>query len=293
MVTFILLTAPACGGTPTEPSGEQHGPEGSRRRSRRVRDAVQPDGYRGPDPRRRAPDHELRRGRRDVPRRGGKYDVGHGHTGSCRDPSVERRGTGTDSARGPDGRTVDARRIGRKRPDVHLLECSRRAGQRFGVGGARPAWAGEFPRIALTTRLLAPCQRYGSRQVAVSIVAVGCSTGAPGLPQGNDWTACNADEMRSGHRFGGSWLTRSRRDAGGHVGHPQRRRHVPQRLEGPHVVRPRLELPRHLLRQTGHDGVLEPAVGVDGGDHGVAGAGQRGGRPRRSRAARYRRRGSR
>ena len=28
MVTFVLLTAVACGGTPTEPSGEQHGPEG-------------------------------------------------------------------------------------------------------------------------------------------------------------------------------------------------------------------------------------------------------------------------
>ena len=26
MVTFVLLTALACGGTPTEPSGEQHGP---------------------------------------------------------------------------------------------------------------------------------------------------------------------------------------------------------------------------------------------------------------------------
>ena len=28
MLTFILLTGLACGGTPTEPSGEQHGPEG-------------------------------------------------------------------------------------------------------------------------------------------------------------------------------------------------------------------------------------------------------------------------
>ncbi len=28
MVTFVLLTALACGGSPTEPSGEEHGPEG-------------------------------------------------------------------------------------------------------------------------------------------------------------------------------------------------------------------------------------------------------------------------
>ncbi len=28
MVTFVLLTALACGGSPTEPSGEQHGPAG-------------------------------------------------------------------------------------------------------------------------------------------------------------------------------------------------------------------------------------------------------------------------
>ena len=52
------------------------------------------------------------------------------------------------------------------------------------------------PRRA-TTKFLELCRQCGSEQLAVRIVAAGRSTGAPGLPQGNDWTAWNADEMRA------------------------------------------------------------------------------------------------
>ena len=55
----------------------------------------------------------------------------------------------------------------------------------------------ELPSVALTTKFLELCQQYGSEQLAVSIAAVGRSTGVPGLPHNNDWTAWNADEMRA------------------------------------------------------------------------------------------------
>ena len=55
----------------------------------------------------------------------------------------------------------------------------------------------ELPSVALTTRFLALCQQYGSEQLAVSIVASGRSTGVPGLPPKNDWTAWNAEQMRA------------------------------------------------------------------------------------------------
>ena len=55
----------------------------------------------------------------------------------------------------------------------------------------------ELPSVALTTTFLALCQQHGSEQLAVSIVAAGRSTGLPGLPPSNDWTAWNADEMRA------------------------------------------------------------------------------------------------
>ena len=55
----------------------------------------------------------------------------------------------------------------------------------------------ELPSVALTTKFLELCRQCGSEQLAVRIVAAGRSTGAPGLPQGNDWTAWNAGEMRA------------------------------------------------------------------------------------------------
>ena len=57
--------------------------------------------------------------------------------------------------------------------------------------------ANELPSVGLTTRFLALCRQYGSEQLAVSIVAAGRSAGVSGLPQRNDWTAWNADEMRA------------------------------------------------------------------------------------------------
>lgn len=61
--------------------------------------------------------------------------------------------------------------------------------------------------VALTTRFLALCQEYGAERLAVSIVAAGRSTGIPGLPHNNDWTAWNADEMRAASKY----LERKRR----------------------------------------------------------------------------------
>ena len=56
---------------------------------------------------------------------------------------------------------------------------------------------GELPSVALTTKFLALCQQYGSERLAVSIVAAGRSAGVPRLPESDDWTAWNADEMRA------------------------------------------------------------------------------------------------
>ena len=66
----------------------------------------------------------------------------------------------------------------------------------------------ELPSVALTTKFLALCRQYGSERLAVSIVAAFRSTGVSGLPESNDWTAWNADEMRSAveylqHKRGG------------------------------------------------------------------------------------------
>ena len=55
----------------------------------------------------------------------------------------------------------------------------------------------ELPSVALTTRFLALCRQYGSEQLAVRIVAARRSTGVPGLPSKNDWTAWNAEQMRT------------------------------------------------------------------------------------------------
>ena len=55
----------------------------------------------------------------------------------------------------------------------------------------------ELPSVALTTKFLKLCQQYGSEQLAVRIVAAGRSTGVPGLPHSNDWTAWDAEQMRA------------------------------------------------------------------------------------------------
>ena len=55
----------------------------------------------------------------------------------------------------------------------------------------------ELPSVALTTKFLALCEQYGSQRLAVKIVIAGRSAGVPGLPEDDDWTAWNADEMRA------------------------------------------------------------------------------------------------
>ena len=47
----------------------------------------------------------------------------------------------------------------------------------------------ELPSVALTRRFLALGEDHGSERLAVRLVAVGRSTGVPGLPAGDDWTA--------------------------------------------------------------------------------------------------------
>ena len=55
----------------------------------------------------------------------------------------------------------------------------------------------ELPSVALTTKFLGLCAQYGSERLAVKIVVAGRSAGVPGLPEHDDWTAWNADEMRA------------------------------------------------------------------------------------------------
>ena len=85
-------------------------------------------------------------------------------------------------------RTEDRSRTG-LRPDGH--ENPPAAPER------PPANPNELPSVALTTRFLALCQRYGSERLAVRVVAAGRSAGAPGLPQSDDSTAWTAAEMRA------------------------------------------------------------------------------------------------
>ena len=62
-----------------------------------------------------------------------------------------------------------------------------------------PGWnaVGELPSVPLMRRFLALCQDYGSERLAVRVVAVGRSTGVSGLPESDDPTAWDADEMRA------------------------------------------------------------------------------------------------
>ena len=55
----------------------------------------------------------------------------------------------------------------------------------------------ELPAVALTTKFLALCQEYGAERLAVHVIAVGRSTGVPGLLQTSNWTASDADQMRA------------------------------------------------------------------------------------------------
>ena len=44
---------------------------------------------------------------------------------------------------------------------------------------------------------MALCEQYGAERLAVRIVAADRSAGVAGLPEDDDWTAWNADEMRA------------------------------------------------------------------------------------------------
>ena len=74
--------------------------------------------------------------------------------------------------------------IGKRRPSPSRL-------------GLRCSCVNELPSVALTMRFLALCDQYGSQHLAVKLVASGRNTGVPGLPETDDWTAWDADQMRA------------------------------------------------------------------------------------------------
>ena len=55
----------------------------------------------------------------------------------------------------------------------------------------------ELPSVALTTKFLELCEQYGSERLTVKIVIAGRNAGVSGLPENDDWSAWNADEMRA------------------------------------------------------------------------------------------------
>lgn len=55
----------------------------------------------------------------------------------------------------------------------------------------------ELPSVALTQRFLSLCEDYGSQRLVVRLVASGRNAGVPGLPETDDWTAWDADQMRA------------------------------------------------------------------------------------------------
>ena len=61
----------------------------------------------------------------------------------------------------------------------------------------RRSGVNELPSVALTTKFLALCEQYGAERLAVRIVVARRSAGVPGLPDNDDWTAWNADQMRA------------------------------------------------------------------------------------------------
>ena len=66
------------------------------------------------------------------------------------------------------------------------------------------ALVNELPSVALTQRFLALCEHHGSQPLTVRLVAVGRSTGVPGLPAGDDWTAWDAERDARGRRVSGA-----------------------------------------------------------------------------------------
>ena len=55
----------------------------------------------------------------------------------------------------------------------------------------------ELSSVAVTTKFLTLSEQYGSERLAVKIVIADRSAGVPGLPDKDDWTTWNADEMRA------------------------------------------------------------------------------------------------
>ena len=53
----------------------------------------------------------------------------------------------------------------------------------------------ELPSVALTRLFLVLCEHHGSPRLASRLVAVGRNAGIAGLPEGDDWTAWDAEQM--------------------------------------------------------------------------------------------------
>ena len=88
----------------------------------------------------------------------------------------------------------------------HRPATGRRATRTAAACSTRWGWAGdlrlhsgvnELPSAVLTTKFLDLCKQYGSERLAVRIIAAGRSAGVSGLPDNDDSTVWNADEMRA------------------------------------------------------------------------------------------------
>ena len=59
------------------------------------------------------------------------------------------------------------------------------------------SYMNELPSVALTQRFRRLCEEYGSQHLVIKVVAVGRDTGVAGLPESDDWTTWDADQMRT------------------------------------------------------------------------------------------------
>ena len=58
-----------------------------------------------------------------------------------------------------------------------------------------------LPSVALTRRFLVLCEQHGSQRLATRLVAIGANSGVPELPEDDDWTAWDCEQMRAAVDF--------------------------------------------------------------------------------------------
>lgn len=65
------------------------------------------------------------------------------------------------------------------------------------MAGEEGVVVNELPSVRLMRRFLALCLSYGTIRAGVRVVAVGRSTGLPGLPENDKWVNWDAGEMQA------------------------------------------------------------------------------------------------